>query len=440
MGTHVIRVPDIGEGIAETEIAEWLVAPGDLVAEDQSIAAVMTDKATVEIPSPVAGRVLSLAAEAGTVIAVGAELIRLEVAGAANADAARPAPPVTQTVEAAAPVEPQAETAGPQVAPGPQTPPPDDPAPAPPQTGPSAGSQVPPGLQTPSPHAASAGAPLAAPSVRALARERGIDLQLVRGSGPEGRILRQDVEGFDPAAARPPHPKDHVEEIRIIGLRKRIAARMEEANRIPHITIVEEVDASAVDSLRQRLNDRAKAKGGAKLTLLPFIARAMVLAVADQPAMNAHHEAAAGILRRFGGVHIGIAAQTPAGLVVPVLRHAEARGLAETAAEIVRLAEAARDGRATRDELTGSTITLSSLGPLGALATTPILNVPEVAIVGVNRMAIRPFWNGTEFEPRRMMNLSCSFDHRVIDGWDAAVFVQRLKELLETPALLFVEG
>ena len=408
MGTHVIRVPDIGEGIAETEVAEWLVAPGDLVAEDQPIAAVMTDKATVEIPSPVAGRVLALAAAAGDTIAVGAELVRLEVEGEGN------------LAEASAPL--------------PTEPEPDPVAPA----------------QIAAPASATAKsvastekrAPLAAPSVRALARDRSIDLRLVSGSGPEGRILREDIEGFDPAATgQGARPSDAVEEIRVIGLRKRIAQRMEEANRIPHITIVEEVDASAVDALRQRLNDRAKARADApKLTFLPFLARAIVLAVADQPLMNAHHDAEAGLLRRFGGVHIGIATQTPAGLVVPVLRHAEARGLSNTAAEISRLAAAARDSLATREELTGSTITITSLGPLGAIATTPILNVPEVAIVGVNRMAVRPFWNGTEFEPRRMMNLSCSFDHRVIDGWDAAVFVQRLRELLETPALLFVDA
>lgn len=401
MGTHVIRVPDIGEGIAETEIAEWLVAPGDLVAEDQPLVAVMTDKATVEIPSPVAGRVLSLAAGAGATLAVGAELVRLEVAGAGNLAGAVPAAPAA-----------------------PSAPPPAAAVAAPPASVPDA-------------------RPLAAPSVRALARERGIDLRHVPGTGPEGRILREDVEAFDPRhpAAPPPQQREEVEEVRIIGLRRRIAQRMEEANRVPQITIVEEVDVSALETLRQRLNDRAKTAADApKLTLLPFLARALVLAVADQPALNAHYEADAGILRRFAAVHIGIATQTPAGLVVPVLRHAETRSLTATAAEIVRLATAARDGTATRDELSGSTITLTSLGSLGAIATTPLLNVPEVAIVGVNRMALRPVWTGSGVEPRQMMNLSCSFDHRVIDGWDAAVFVRRLKDLLETPALLFLEG
>ncbi|WP_288950270.1 dihydrolipoamide acetyltransferase family protein, partial [uncultured Paracoccus sp.] len=227
------------------------------------------------------------------------------------------------------------------------------------------------------------------------------------------------------------------EEIRVIGLRRKIAERMEAANSIPQITIVEEVDATALEDLRGRMNAQGK---GTRLTMLPFIARAMVRALREQPLLNVHYDAGAGVIRRFGGIHIGIAAQTPTGLMVPVLRHAEALDLRSTAAEIARLANAAKEGTARRDELTGSTITITSLGPLGAIASTPILNVPEVAIVGVNRLAVRPFWNGTAFEPRKMMNLSCSFDHRVIDGWDAAVFVARLKELLETPALIFVES
>jgi 2-oxoisovalerate dehydrogenase E2 component (dihydrolipoyl transacylase) len=410
MGVHIIRVPDIGEGIAETEIAEWLVAPGDLVAEDQPLAAVMTDKATVEIPSPVAGRVIACAADTGDTIAVGAELIRLEVVGAGNLGDAPPA----------------------EVAPVGAVPPPPH-TPAPPSAQPETNVQS-------TPAASPADASLAAPSVRALARDLGIDLRQVRGTGPQGRILREDVEGFagpQPANRGLIATNSAVEEVRIIGLRKRIAARMEEANRIPHITIVEEIDANALETLRQKLNERPK--NAIKLTLLPFLARAIVRAVAEQPVMNAHHDAAAGILRQFGGVHLGVATQTPSGLVVPVLRHAESYGLTGTAAEIARLAEAAREGRATREELSGSTITISSLGPVGAIATTPILNAPEVAIVGVNRLAIRPFWNGTAFEPRKMMNLSCSFDHRVVDGWDAAMFVQHLKTLLEMHALLFVE-
>ncbi|MGN0932408.1 dihydrolipoamide acetyltransferase family protein [Falsigemmobacter intermedius] len=413
MGVHVIRVPDIGEGIAETELAEWLVAVGDLILEDQPVAAVMTDKATVEIPSPVSGRVLALGAAPGEIMAVGAELMRLEVEGQGNlsteAAAAPPPPPV-----------PQAPASAPVAAPA---------APV---------------KSKPQPVAPSAPLPrpLAAPSVRALAQEKGFDLRNIRGTGPEGRILREDVEGHDPAAAQAGAPRRNlsVEEVPVIGLRRRISQRMEQANRIPHITIVEEIQVQALEALRSTLNTRPGRKADQpKLTLLPFLARAVVLTVAEQPVMNAHYDSQSGILRKFGAVHLGIAAQTPQGLIVPVLRHAEALALGETAREIARLAEAAREGRATREELSGSTITISSLGPLGAIATTPILNAPEVAIIGVNRMETRPHWNGSGFEPRQMMNLSCSFDHRVIDGWDAAVFVQRLKELLESPALLFVE-
>ncbi len=268
-----------------------------------------------------------------------------------------------------------------------------------------------------------------------------MDLRQVRGSGPFGRITQDDLSAFiasgGVAAAPGPRPDTSVEEIRVIGLRRKISENMARAATIPHITIVEEVDASAVEDLRARMNADSR---GEKLTPLAFIARALVRALREQPMLNAHHLPDDGLVRRFGAVHLGIATQTPGGLMVPVLRHAEALTLRETAAEIARLAQAARDGGARREELTGSTVTITSLGPLGAIATTPILNAPEVAIVGVNRMAVRPHWNGSAFEPRRMMNLSCSFDHRVIDGWDAAVFVQRLRQLLETPALIFMEG
>ncbi|CAM3192544.1 Lipoamide acyltransferase component of branched-chain alpha-keto acid dehydrogenase complex [Paracoccus aminovorans] len=268
-----------------------------------------------------------------------------------------------------------------------------------------------------------------------------MDLRLVRGSGPAGRIGHQDLDAFIASGGLPapcgPQPDASVEEIRVIGLRRKIAARMQAASQVPQITIVEEVDATALEELRARMNAQGKA---GRLNPLPFIARALVRALREQPALNAHYDAEAGLIRRFGAVHLGIATQTPQGLMVPVVRHAEALDLRATAAEIARLAAAARDGSAKRDALSGSTITITSLGPLGAIASTPILNLPEVAIVGVNRLAVRPFWNGAAFEPRKIMNLSCSFDHRVIDGWDAAVFVARLKELLETPALIFVEG
>jgi len=429
MGIHAIRMPDIGEGIAEAEIAEWLVKPGDVLREDDPMVAVMTDKATVEIPSPVTGTVVWQAGAPGDVIAVGAELIRLEVDGPGNV--AGDAPAETSR---------QAETA-PEAEP--------EPAPQPAEAQPEAEPEPEPPPARPAPRATTTAAPLraegekpiASPSVRARAREAGVDLRLVRGSGPAGRIGHEDLDAFIASGGLPapsgPQPDTSVEEIRVIGLRRKIAERMEAANRVPQITIVEEVDATALEDLRARMNAHGK---GPKLTPLAFIARSVTRAVHEQPILNAHYDAEAGLIRRFGAVHLGIAAQTPSGLMVPVVRHAEALDLRATAAEIARIGAAAKDGTAKRDELTGSTITITSLGPLGAIASTPILNVPEVAIVGVNRLAVRPFWNGAAFEPRKMMNLSCSFDHRVVDGWDAATFVARLKELLETPALIFVEG
>jgi 2-oxoisovalerate dehydrogenase E2 component (dihydrolipoyl transacylase) len=279
--------------------------------------------------------------------------------------------------------------------------------------------------------------------VRKRAREAGIDLRQVRGSGPAGRITHEDLDAFVEAGSQPPagaglHPDSSVETIKVVGLRRRIAERMAlSKRRIAHITYVEEVDVTALEELRAALN-KEKAEGRPRLTILPFLMRAMVRAVAEQPALNAHFDDEAGVIRQYGGVHVGVATQTPAGLVVPVVRHAEARDIWGCAVELHRLAEAARAGTATRDELTGSTITITSLGPMGGIATTPVVNHPEVAIVGVNKIQIRPMWDGAQFVPRRMMNLSSSFDHRVIDGWDAAVFVQRLKSLLEAPAMIFM--
>lgn len=432
MGIHSIRMPDIGEGIAETEIAEWLVSVGQTLREDDPMVAVMTDKATVEIPAPVTGTVLWLAGAAGDKIAVGSELIRLEVDGAGNQAAGNQAGGAEVAAVAQA-IAPQAPVT-PQPAPEPKTP----------EAKPEPAAK--PEARTPSytataPLRAEGEKPIAAPSVRGRARDAGVDLRLVRGSGPGGRITHEDLDAFIATGGLPqisgPRSDPRVEDIKIIGLRRRIAERMEEANRVPTITIVEELDATALEELRARMNAEGK---GAKLTLLPFIARALIRALKDHPVINQHYLPEEGIARRFGAVHLGIATQTPNGLMVPVLRHAEAMSLRETAAELSRLAVAAREGSAKREELLGSTITVTSLGPLGAIATTPILNVPEVAIIGINRLAVRPFWNGTAFEPRKMMNISCSFDHRIIDGWDAAVFVQRLKELLETPALIFVEA
>ncbi|WP_018235744.1 dihydrolipoamide acetyltransferase family protein [Ensifer sp. BR816] len=425
MGEFIIKMPDVGEGVAEAELVEWHVKPGDPVREDMVLAAVMTDKATVEIPSPVTGKVLWLGAEIGDTVAVKAPLVRIETAGEdgeppadsvpeALAETVREEPVAVSTPPAAkAPAEP--EKAAPRPAPAPR-------------------------------EAEAARKPLASPAIRLRARESGVDLRQVIGTGPAGRITHEDLDLFIGRGAEPMPAqvgltrKTTVEEIKIAGLRRRIAEKMSlSTSRIPHITYVEEVDVTALEELRATMN-RDRKPDQPKLTILPFLMRALVRTVADQPGVNAIFDDHAGIVHRHAAVHIGIATQTPAGLTVPVVRHAEARGIWDCAAELNRLAEAARTGTATRDELIGSTITISSLGALGGIASTPVINHPEVAIVGVNKIAVRPVWDGSQFVPRKIMNLSSSFDHRVIDGWDAATFVQRLKTLLETPALIFVEG
>lgn len=442
MGEYVIRMPDVGEGIAEAELVEWHVRPGDLVREDQVLAAVMTDKATVEIPSSIHGKVLWLGAEIGVKVAIGAPLIRLEVEGEGNVKPGEAPEPAAPAVEAAA--APAAVSAASAPAPSPA---------------PVAESQavvrrsvasqtvVSPAAPVSAAPRAEGGKPLAAPSVRQRAREAGIDLRLVAGSGPTGRITHEDLEGFiarggqtAPARAAGLAPRTGVEEIRVIGLRRRIAEKMAlSKSRIPHIMYADEVDVTALEDLRAALN-KDKRPEQPRLTILPFLMRALVRAIADHPQVNARFDDEAGVIHRFAGVHVGIAAQTPAGLVVPVVKHAEARDLWDCAAELDRLSQAAKAGSASRDELTGSTITISSLGAMGGIVSTPVINHPEVAIVGVNKIAVRPVWDGGTFVPRKIMNLSSSFDHRVIDGWDAASFIQRVRALLETPALIFVEG
>ena len=298
--------------------------------------------------------------------------------------------------------------------------------------------------QTPAPRRLPGDKPLASPAVRLKAREAGIDLRQVAGTGPAGRILHEDIDAFllrgpEPAHAPGLAEKNGVTEVKVVGLRRKIAEKMALSKaRIPHITIVEEVNVTPLEDLRATLNRKPTAERP-KLTLLPFLMRAMVKALAEQPNLNALYDDEAGIVRQHAGIHLGIATQTPGGLMVPVVKHAEARDIFGCALELNRIAERARDGTATRDELTGSTITITSLGAMGGIATTPVINHPEVAIVGVNKMMVRPVWDGTTFVPRKMMNLSSSFDHRVVDGWDAAVFVQRLKELLENPATLFID-
>lgn len=428
MGVHVIKLPDVGEGVAEAELVEWMVKPGDNVMEDQVLAAVMTDKATVEIPSPVVGKVTWLGAKAGEVVAVGAPILKLEVDGAGNAKAEEAAPPR----DAAKPEKKAAPLAEPRAAAAPNA--------EAPKAAPAATPLV------------NAGAPrkegekpLASPAVRKRAADAGVDLRRVAGTGPAGRITHEDLDAYfaqgtaAPLAARGLAPDTSVKEIPVIGLRRKIAEKMTVSrSRIPDIVYVDEVDMTALEDLRAKLNAEKK-EGRAKLTVLPFLMRAMAKAIAEQPQINSLYDDEAGVVRQYGGVHIGVAAQTDNGLVVPVVRHVEAKGLWECAGDVARLAEAAKKGTATREELSGSTITITSLGALGGIVTTPVINHPEVAIVGVNKMQVRPVWDGTQFVPRKIMNLSCAFDHRIIDGWNAAVFVQRVKTLLENPAMIFVE-
>jgi 2-oxoisovalerate dehydrogenase E2 component (dihydrolipoyl transacylase) len=428
MGEHLIKMPDVGEGIAEAELVEWHVKVGDLIREDTVLAAVMTDKATVEIPSPVDGEVLWLGAEVGDVVAIGSPLIRLKVEAKAAEELARPDAAATRVAvaEKASDAEKPARSVAPRA-----------PADAP------QGSEF---RMHGSPVARAEGEkPIASPAVRLRAREAGIDLRQVPGSGPANRIMHKDLDDFfthgrQGAKELGLAPKTSIEHIKVVGLRRKIAEKMTIANsRIPHITYVEEIDVTALEDLRAALNANKRADRP-KLTLLPFLMRALVKAIAEQPHLNALYDDEAGVVHQHGGVHIGIATQTGSGLVVPVVKHAEARDLWVCAAELNRLAEAAKAGASTREELSGSTITITSLGAIGGIVTTPVINHPEVAIIGVNKIMVRPAWNGSTFIPRKMMNLSSSFDHRVVDGWDAAVFVQRIKTLLEAPAMIFVEG
>lgn len=424
MGTHVIKMPDIGEGIAEVELSQWHVKVGDLVVEDQVLADVMTDKAMVDIPSPVHGKVIALGGQPGEVMAVGSVLISIEVEGAGNLkESAAPAPvkeaPVAPKVEAAVESKPAVATA---------------PRPAAVCQGPMVAREA-------------DERPLASPAVRKHALDLGIQLRLVRGSGPAGRVLHEDLEAYlaqgqsnasAPAAAAYVQRNDE-EQIQVIGMRRKIAQRMQDATqRAAHFSYVEEIDVTAIEELRAHLNEKHGASRG-KLTLLPFLVRALVVALRDFPQMNARYDDEAQVITRLGAVHVGVATQSDVGLMVPVVRHAEARSLWDSAAEISRLANAARNGKASRDELSGSTITLTSLGALGGIVSTPVLNLPEVAIIGVNKIVERPMVVKGQVVIRKMMNLSSSFDHRVVDGMDAALFIQAIRGLIEQPATLFVE-
>lgn len=427
MGTHVIKMPDIGEGIAQVELVEWFVKVGDMVVEDQVVADVMTDKATVDIPSPVAGKVIALGGQPGEVMAVGSELIRIEVEGAGNlketATTAKAEPAPTPVVQPKVEARPALDIK--------------------PHTAPAAGVKR--SLEARSTRQTDE-RPLASPAVRKRALDAGIPLRLVQGHGPAGQIRHEDLDAYlehsdeaSPAPAAAYAERNDEQQIPVIGLRRKIAQRMQDATRrAAHFSYVEEVDVTALEELRVHLNEKWGASRG-KLTLLPFLVRAMVVALRDFPQINARYDDEAQIITRHGAVHVGVATQSDSGLMVPVVRHAEARSLWANAEEIARLASAARSGKATRYEMSGSTITLTSLGALGGIVSTPVLNLPEVAIVGVNRIVERPMVIKGQIVIRKMMNLSSSFDHRVVDGMDAAQFIQAIRGLLEQPATLFVE-
>lgn len=421
MATRSVKLPDIGEGVTQAELVEWHVKVGDLVREDEPLAAVMTDKATVEIPSLYSGTVTWIGGDVGDVMAIGSDLVRIAVDGDPTIDAADPADGLKRVIAAS-----DAPNTGKPAA--------EEVAIVPPRTLLSKNAGAP---------RAEGAEPLASPAVRVRARENGIDLRQVCGSGPAGRITQADLDAVfagpratqTALAGRQPRTGSH--QVKVVGLRRKIAERMMLSySRIPHITLIEEIDVTALEQLKEKLN--AERGDRTKLTMLPFVMAALARVFARHPEMNAHFDDEAGVVTHFDGIHFGIATMTDNGLVVPVVRHAESLDLFETASEIDRLSRAARAGTVDRGELGGSTFTITSLGPLGAIATTPIINHPEVAILGVNKMAVRPIWDGAQFQPRKMMNLSASFDHRVIDGWDAAVFVSRLKALIETPAMIFV--
>ena len=431
MTRYVFKMPDLGEGTVEAEVVAWHVKVGDLVQEDQVMAEVMTEKAAVEVPSPVTGRVVSLTGAPGDMVPVGAELIVFET------ETADDEPVATEPAAAAVPAAPAAKATPQAVVPA-----------APAVPAPAASTAQP----APAAEARRHGRVMASPASRRRAREAGLDLGSVAGSGPGGRITRQDLEAALNGTAAPAAPaattrapsalakRSGTEEVKVIGVRRVIANRMTEAKRnIPHFAYVEEVDVTELESLRQHLNGRLP-KGAPSLTYLPFIGAALVRVLADYPQCNALHDAERNVLVRHHGVHLGVATQTPDGLKVPVVRHAEARTLWDLSDEIRRVSEAARTGKAAREELSGSTITITSLGKLGGIVSTPIINAPEMAIIGVNKAVDRPMVVGGEVTVRRMMNLSSSFDHRFVDGYDAAAMIQALKDLLEHPATIFIPG
>lgn len=413
MSEHVFKLPDLGEGTVESEIGEWFIKVGDQVTEEDVVATMMTDKAAVELSSPVSGKVVKLAGEPGDIVAVGAPLVTFETEAS------------DETAKSAAAEQETAATAEPK------------------KNGVAKPADKAPAAST------ERGRVITSPAIRRMAKEAGIDLNQVTGSGPGGRILRQDFDDFvgkadggdqTPAPSAPTERprRTGIKETKVIGLRRIIAERMSASKReIPHFSYVEEIDISELESLRKHMNSMQN-DPNARLTLLPFLGMSLVKAVREFPQCNATYDKERNVIVQHEAVHLGVATQTPDGLKVPVVRHAEARSLNNLAAEMRRVSTAARDNTAKKDELSGSTITVTSLGKLGGIASTPVINMPEVGIIGVNRAVERPVVLNGQIAIRLMMNLSTSFDHRFVDGYDAAAMVQRIKEMLEHPATIFI--
>jgi 2-oxoisovalerate dehydrogenase E2 component (dihydrolipoyl transacylase) len=413
MSEYIFKLPDLGEGTVESEIAEWFIAVGDQVSEEDLVGTMMTDKAAVELSSPVSGKVVKLAGEPGDIIAVGAPLVVFETdsEAAAETGAAEPAP------EAAEEPQPEAK-----------------PAPEPPAAEVQDATLDRKRVMT-------------SPAIRRRAKELGVDLGVVPGSGPGGRITRTDFDqylkrhaaaGAAVAAPAAVTPAAQTTEVKVIGLRRIIAERLSESKReIPHFAYVEEIDITELEALRKHLNGK-KADPSERLTLLPFLGLALIRALRDFPQCNTTYDKARNVLLRHGAVNLGIATQTPDGLKVPVVHNAHALPIDALGAEIRRVSQAAKDNSAKKEELSGSTITITSLGKLGGIVSTPVINLPEVAIIGVNRAVERPVVLNGQVAVRLMMNLSSSFDHRFVDGYDAAAMIQSIKEMLEHPATIFL--
>ena len=403
MSVHIFKLPDLGEGTVESEIGEWFIKVGEFVEEETVVGTMLTDKAAVELASPVSGTVTKLAGEPGDIIAVGAALVVFETDGEAGAVKAEPAP------------KPEPEPAQKNKA-----------------------------VATAAAVDESHGRVITSPAVRRRAKEAGIDLSLVPGSGPGGRIQRKDFDNYLKSqamgieVAKAATPSTAVKEIKVIGLRRIIAERMTKAKQeIPHFAYVEEIDITELEALRKHLNSRRN-DPSERLTLLPFLGLALIRALKEFPQCNSTYDKDRNVLSQHAAVHLGVATQTPDGLKVPVIKHAEMKDIDGLAAEIRRVTQAARDNTATKSELTGGTITITSLGKLGGIASTPVINMPEVGIIGVNRAVERPMVFNGQVAVRLMMNLSSSFDHRFVDGYDAAAMIQRIKEMLEHPATIFL--